>query len=94
MAKTRYINIDFPFRDSSDGSYFKMNKTEDKKSDTEVKTEGTQQKEGENKEKTGDQDKAMKELGDNMKSMVTLLTQLNNTLKNPLIVIPNGKKFH
>jgi hypothetical protein len=70
------------------------NKTEDKKSDTEVKTEGTQQKEGENKEKTGDQDKAMKELGDNMKSMVTLLTQLNNTLKNPLIVIPNGKKFH
>jgi hypothetical protein len=28
MAKTRYINIDFPFRDSSDGSYFKMNKTD------------------------------------------------------------------
>ena len=28
MAKTRYINIDFPFRDSSDGYYFKMNKTD------------------------------------------------------------------
>ena len=28
MAKTNYINIDFPFRDSSDGSYFKMNKTD------------------------------------------------------------------
>ena len=28
MAKTRYINIDFPFRDSSDGFYFKMNKTD------------------------------------------------------------------
>ena len=28
MAKTRYINIDFTFRDSSDGSYFKMNKTD------------------------------------------------------------------
>jgi hypothetical protein len=70
------------------------NKTEDKKSDTGVKTEEVQQKEEGNKEKTGDQDKMIKELGDNMKSMVTLLSQLNNTMKNPLIVIPNGKKFH
>ena len=70
------------------------NKTEDKKSDTDVKTEEVQQKEEGNKEKTGDQDKMIKELGDNMKSMVTLLSQLNNTMKNPLIVIPNGKKFH
>lgn len=28
MAKTRYINIDFPFRDSDNGFYFKMNKTD------------------------------------------------------------------
>jgi phage baseplate assembly protein W len=28
MAKTRYINIDFPFRDGDNGFYFKMNKTD------------------------------------------------------------------
>jgi phage baseplate assembly protein W len=28
MAKTRYINIDFPFRDSEKGFYFKMNQTD------------------------------------------------------------------
>jgi phage baseplate assembly protein W len=28
MGKNRYINIDFPFRDSSNGFYFKMNKTD------------------------------------------------------------------
>ena len=28
MAKTNYINIDFPFRDSDNGFYFKMNKTD------------------------------------------------------------------
>jgi phage baseplate assembly protein W len=28
MSKTRYINIDFPFRDSDNGFYFKMNKTD------------------------------------------------------------------
>jgi phage baseplate assembly protein W len=28
MAKTRYINIDFPFRDSNNGFYFQMNKTD------------------------------------------------------------------
>ena len=28
MAKTRYINIDFPFRDSDNGFYFKLNKTD------------------------------------------------------------------
>lgn len=28
MAKTRYINIDFPFRDSDNGFYFQMNKTD------------------------------------------------------------------
>ena len=33
------------------------------------------------------------EMQDNIKMMVTLLTQLNNTLQNPLIVIPNEKKF-
>ena len=30
---------------------------------------------------------------DNIKMMVTLLTQLNNTLQNPLMVIQNEKKF-
>lgn len=28
MAKTRYINIDFPFRDSGNGFYFKLNKSD------------------------------------------------------------------
>jgi phage baseplate assembly protein W len=28
MAKTNYINIDFPFKDSDNGFYFKMNKTD------------------------------------------------------------------
>ena len=28
MAKTNYINIYFPFRDSDNGFYFKMNKTD------------------------------------------------------------------
>ena len=28
MAKTRYINIDFPFRDSDSGFYFNINKTD------------------------------------------------------------------
>ena len=28
MAKTRYINIDFPFRDGDNGFYFQMNKTD------------------------------------------------------------------
>ena len=28
MAKTNYINIDFPFRDSNNGFYFQMNKTD------------------------------------------------------------------
>ena len=28
MAKTRYINIDFPFRDGNNGFYFQMNKTD------------------------------------------------------------------
>jgi phage baseplate assembly protein W len=28
MAKTRYINIDFPFRDSNNGFYFQMNKSD------------------------------------------------------------------
>ena len=34
-----------------------------------------------------------KEMQDNIKMMVTLLTQLNNTLQNPLMVIQNEKKF-
>ncbi len=28
MAKTRYINIDFPFKDSRNGFYFKLNQTD------------------------------------------------------------------
>jgi len=28
MARTRYINIDFPFSDSSKGFYFKLNQTD------------------------------------------------------------------
>jgi len=28
MAKTRYINIDFPFRDAGNGFYFKLNKSD------------------------------------------------------------------
>jgi phage baseplate assembly protein W len=28
MAKTRYINIDFPFSDSNKGFYFKLNQTD------------------------------------------------------------------
>jgi phage baseplate assembly protein W len=28
MAKTRYINIDFPFRDSKKGFYFELNQTD------------------------------------------------------------------
>ncbi len=72
------------------------NKNEDTKSETssEVKTIESQQKESEDNTKKDDNDKINKELGDNMKSMVSLLNQLNNTLKNPLIVISNDKKFH
>ena len=72
------------------------NKTGDIKSETSsgVKTIESQQKESEDKTKKDDQDKMNKELGDNMKSMVALLTQLNNTMKNPLMVISNDKKFH
>jgi phage baseplate assembly protein W len=28
MARTRYINIDFPFKDSNKGFYFKLNQTD------------------------------------------------------------------
>lgn len=28
MARTRYINIDFPFKDSRNGFYFKLNQTD------------------------------------------------------------------
>ena len=59
-----------------------------------MKTTSEAQKESEDKTKKEDQDKINKEMSDNMKSMVSLLTQLNNTLKNPLMVIPNNKKFH
>jgi hypothetical protein len=38
-------------------------------------------------------EKMNKEMANNMKLMVNLLSQLNNTLQNPLIVIPNDKKF-
>jgi hypothetical protein len=59
-----------------------------------AKTTAEATKETEDKTKKEDQDKMNKEMSDNMKSMVSLLTQLNNTLKNPLMVIPNNKKFH
>lgn len=59
-----------------------------------VKTTSEAPKETEDKTKKEDQDKMNKEMSDNMKSMVALLAQLNNTLKNPLMVIPNNKKFH
>ncbi len=72
------------------------NNTTDKKTEepNDVKTTSEAQKESEDKTKKEDQDKINKEMSDNMKSMVSLLTQLNNTLKNPLMVIPNNKKFH
>lgn len=72
------------------------NNTTDKKTEepNDVKTTSEAQKESEDKTKKEDQDKINKEMSDNMKSMVALLTQLNNTLKNPLMVIPNNKKFH
>ncbi len=72
------------------------NNTTDKKTEepNDVKPTSEAQKESEDKTKKEDQDKINKEMSDNMKSMVALLTQLNNTLKNPLMVIPNNKKFH
>jgi hypothetical protein len=38
-------------------------------------------------------EKMNKEMANNIKTMVNLLGQLNNTLQSPLIVIPNDKKF-
>jgi hypothetical protein len=38
-------------------------------------------------------EKMNKEMANNIKAMVNLLGQLNNTLQSPLIVIPNDKKF-
>ena len=72
------------------------NQTVDKNASAanDVKTTSEAPKETEDKTKKEDQDKMNKEMSDNMKSMVSLLTQLNNTLKNPLMVIPNNKKFH
>lgn len=69
-------------------------KTEEKKSEKTAEENTSGSSTTENKEKKEEQDKMNKELSDNMKSMVSLLNQLNNTLKNPLIVIPNDKKFH
>jgi hypothetical protein len=72
------------------------NQTVDKNAgvSNDVKTTSEAPKETEDKTKKEDQDKMNKEMSDNMKSMVALLAQLNNTLKNPLMVIPNNKKFH
>lgn len=47
----------------------------------------------ENKEEIEQMRKEEKEMRENIKNMVFLLSQLNNTLQNPLIVIPNEKKF-
>ena len=65
----------------------------------EVKTEGGGTNTTEEPAKTEDKaaleekQKNDKEMAENMKSMVDLLTRLNNTLQNPLVVIPNNKKF-
>lgn len=71
---------------------------------TETKTEGGEggstttttgeQVKTEDKAASEEKQKSDKEMADNIKSMVTLLTQLNSTLQNPLIVIPNDKKFN
>lgn len=72
---------------------------------TETKTEGGEggtssassletNKTSEDKAATEEKQKADKEMADDIKSMVNLLTQLNSTLQNPLMVIPNGKKFN
>jgi hypothetical protein len=47
------------------------------------------------KNKEVDEEKGLKEkeMQDDIKMMVSLLSQLNNTLQNPLIVISNEKKF-
>lgn len=64
-------------------------KTEGIKNENEIApVKGTEELEGK-KEK----EKAEKEMQENIKRMVTILNQLNNTLQNPLIVIPNEKKF-
>ncbi len=67
---------------------------------TETKTEGggttnTQSETIKTEDKTAAEDKQKmdNEMAENMKAMVGLLTRLNNTLQNPLVVIPNNKKF-
>jgi hypothetical protein len=76
-----------------------INKTETQA--TENKTQEITQKTGddqvkaipETEEEKMERQKAEKEMQENIKRMVTILSQLNSTLQNPLIVIPNEKKF-
>lgn len=63
------------------------------KADTEPKKQ-SESESTETKTKTEEPSKANEEMGKDLKSMISLLSQLNNTLRNPLIVIPSDKKFH
>jgi hypothetical protein len=58
----------------------------DKQKEDSKKAEETKSKE--------ESDKMSKDMSDDIKSMVRLLSQLNTTLQNPLIVIPNKKNFN
>ena len=58
----------------------------DKQKEDSKKAEETKNKE--------ESDKMSKDMSDDIKSMVRLLSQLNTTLQNPLIVIPNKKNFN
>jgi len=57
-------------------------------------TEGNTTSNIKNEESEKEKMELNKEMNDNIKSMVSLLNQLNSTLQNPLIVIPNDKKFN
>lgn len=63
--------------------------TESKTTETETKKEEENKK---TEEKTTSKEKESTENND-MKMVINLLTQLNNTMQSPLIVIPNDKKF-
>jgi hypothetical protein len=65
--------------------------TEETKTISESQSEAN--KKSEEKKSKEESDSMNKEMSDNIKTMVNLLTQLNSTLQNPLVVIPNKKNF-
>jgi len=71
----------------------KQNISEEKSEITKNENETTPVKGTEEIEEKKEKEKAEKEMQENIKRMVTILNQLNTTLQNPLIVIPNEKKF-